>query len=91
MAIYTVVDGVFITHFISEDALSAGNIVTLVLGIVTSIALMLAVGANAAVARQLGECNEHEVKSTFVLIYIFRSVIGVIERKKHLESKNHLK
>lgn len=55
MSLYTIVDGVFVSRFVSTNALSSVNIVYPVINIVLGISVMLSMGSNAIVAKKMGE------------------------------------
>ncbi len=78
MSTYSVVDGVFVARFINEDALSAVNIVYPIINFVTALALMLATGANAIIARLMGERKNKEAKEFLTVIYIIGIIFGII-------------
>lgn len=52
MSLYTIVDGVFVSRFVSTNALSSVNIVYPVINIVLGISVMLSMGSNAIVAKK---------------------------------------
>ena len=55
ISLYTVTDGIFIGRFAGSDALAASNIVYPVINLVLGLAIMLASGGSALVAKNLGE------------------------------------
>ena len=54
-SIYSVVDGLFVSHLVGENALSAVNIVFPVSMILSAAGFMLGSGGSAVVARTMGE------------------------------------
>lgn len=78
MSLYTIVDGIFISRFVSTNALSSLNIVYPVLNIVMGIAIMLSAGSNAIVARKMGQGKFQESRETFTFIIVANIVIGLI-------------
>ena len=64
MSCYTITDGIFISRFLGDNALSAVNIVYPVINIVLAIGVMLATGGSAVVAKKMGEGKDDE-KITF--------------------------
>lgn len=78
MSMYTMVDGAFVSRFVSTDALSAVNIVYPLYSVVIAIAIMLATGGSAIIAKKLGENNNKEAKENFTLIILVGIIIGVI-------------
>ena len=53
MSCYTITDGIFISRFLGDNALSAVNIVYPVINIVLAIGVMLATGGSAVVAKTM--------------------------------------
>ncbi len=85
VSMYQMVDGVFVSNFVGENALSAINIVYPVPSIMIAIAIMLATGGSAVVAKNMGEGKVEEAKQNFSMIIgttffigILCSVIGII-------------
>ena len=78
MSIYTAVDGAFVGQMVSEDALSAINIVFPIFGVMWAIALMLATGSNAIIAFRLGEHRNEEARGFFTFIYILGIVVSLV-------------
>ncbi|SDZ26405.1 putative efflux protein, MATE family [Evansella caseinilytica] len=77
MSIYTMVDGIFIARYVSATALSAVNIFFPIYGLIIAIALMLGTGANAIIAKKIGENNANEAKENFTFIVICGAVLGL--------------
>ncbi len=77
-ATYTVVDGIFVSNFVNEDALAAVNIVTPIVLFIFAIGMMFAMGGSAVIARLLGEKKDVEARQFFSLIYLVGTVLGVI-------------
>lgn len=75
---YTTADGVFVSNFVCEDALSAINIVLPFICFSLALSLMLSAGSNAIIAKLLGEKKEEEARSFFSLIFIVGGVIGIV-------------
>lgn len=78
MSLYTSVDGAFVSRFVSEDALSAINIVFPIVSVIMAIGLMFATGSNAIIATRLGMGHENSARQFFTFIYIISFVIGII-------------
>lgn len=78
MSLYTMVDGVFVSNLIGENALSAVNIVYPVSSIIIAISIMFATGGGAIIARNMGEGKDDEAKKNFSLIVATGIVIGVV-------------
>ncbi len=77
MSMYTIVDGIFVSNFVSEQALAAVNIAFPMVLVAMAIGLMLAIGANAIIAKRMGEGKNEQARSFFTLIYIVGGVLGI--------------
>lgn len=78
MSMYQMVDGIFISNYVGENALAAINIVYPIPSIVLALSLMLAVGGSAIVAKKLGEEKLQEAREDFSLISLTGFIIGVL-------------
>ncbi|MGL5152828.1 MAG: MATE family efflux transporter [Clostridium sp.] len=76
MSLYTMVDGAFVSRFVSTDALSAVNIVFPLYSTVIALAIMLSAGSSAIIAKKLGENKIREAQENFTFIIIVGIVIG---------------
>ena len=70
ISLYTVTDGIFIGRFAGSDALAASNIVYPVINLVLGLAIMLASGGSALVAKNLGEGKTTAARRRFTLITV---------------------
>lgn len=77
MSLYTMVDGVFVSNLIGENALSAINIVYPVSSIIIAISIMLATGGGAIIARNMGEGKAQLAKENFSMITAVGIGIGI--------------
>ena len=77
MSLYTIVDGVFVSRFVSTNALSSVNIVYPVINIVLGISVMLSMGSNAIVAKKMGEGRPDSARETFTAIILLNIIIGL--------------
>ena len=77
-SLYTVIDGVFISKFVGENALSATNIVYPVINILIGIGVMFATGGSAIVAKYMGENKNEKARECFTIITISSIVVGII-------------
>lgn len=77
MSLYTIVDGVFVSRFVSTNALSSVNIVFPVINIVLGIAVMLSTGSSAIVAKKMGEGRPDSARETFSTIIFLNIVLGI--------------
>ncbi|MEG1931276.1 MAG: MATE family efflux transporter [Anaerovorax sp.] len=78
MAMYYVVDAIFVANFVGPKALAAMNIIYPICGIGWGISVMLAAGSSAIVAIKMGEGKKQEAKEKFSLICIVSIVLGLI-------------
>lgn len=68
MSLYTIIDGVFISRFLGDNALSAANIVYPVINILMAVGIMLATGGSAVVAKKIGEGKNKEAREDFSML-----------------------
>lgn len=78
MGIYTIVDTIFVSQFVNENALSALNIVCPVINVIVGLATMLATGGNAIIAKKMGKGQTYRANQDFTLIVFFGVTIGLI-------------
>lgn len=78
LSCYTIVDGVFISRFIGSDGLSGSNIVYPVINIIMAVGIMLATGASAIVAKELGEGKEKAALEHFTFITVISVIASII-------------
>lgn len=75
-ALYTVVDGVFISRAVGEDALAAVNIVFPAFNLLQGVGIMLATGGSAIVAHRLGAGDETGARRGFGLLTAVSALLG---------------
>ena len=78
ISLYTVTDGIFIGRYAGSEALAASNIVYPAINLVLGLAIMLASGGSALVARTLGEGNSRLASRRFTLIVCTAAVLGTL-------------
>ncbi|MFV0504782.1 MAG: MATE family efflux transporter [Lachnospirales bacterium] len=78
LSIYTIIDGIFISNFVSTTALSATNMVYPFISIVLAIALMLGSGGSAIVGKNLGEEKKKLARRRFTMIVFIAVILGII-------------
>lgn len=76
-AMYSMVDGIFVSKFVSVDGLSAINIVYPLINIVLGVSIMLACGGSAVIAKKLGEKQEEEARSYLSMFAITGILFGI--------------
>lgn len=76
-SIYSVVDGLFVSNLIGENALSAVNIMFPVAMIVGAVGFMLGSGGSAIVARTMGEGKQELANRYFTMIILCVLGLGI--------------
>ncbi len=75
---YIIVDGIFISQFVNEDALAAINIVFPIINLAMAFGMMMAFGANAIIGKLLGEGKPEKARSFFTAVYIICALWGAV-------------
>lgn len=78
MSLYTIVDGVFVSRYVSTNALSSINIVYPVINIVLGISVMFSTGSSAIVAKKMGEGRPESARETFTTIILLNIGLGLV-------------
>ena len=76
ISLYTVTDGIFIGRYAGSNALAASNIVYPTINIVLGLAIMLASGGSALVAKNLGEGEPEAARRRFTMLTIATAVFS---------------
>ena len=66
-AIYSITDGIFVGHFIGQEALAAVNLVMPLIMIITALADMVATGSSVRISILLGRNNHSEARRVFTV------------------------
>ena len=74
---YTIVDGIFVSNYVGNDALSGLNIAFPYLNLFYSFPIMLATGASAVVAIKMGEGDYILAKKNFSTVMLVGLIIGI--------------
>ena len=77
-ALYTIIDGIFISRYVGANALSATNIVYPLINILLGIGTMITAGGSAIVSKTLGEGREEDARNTFSFLAFISVVIGLV-------------
>lgn len=77
-ALYTIVDGIFVSRLVGTDALSSVNITYPCISIMIGIAIMFASGGSAVVATNIGEGKNQKACKNFTLIVISAFCISLV-------------
>lgn len=78
LSLYTIIDGVFVSRFVGQDALSAINITVPLMTLTWGVSVMFATGGSAIVAKKFGENKALEGKQNFSLIVVTSVIIALI-------------
>lgn len=78
LSLYTIVDGTFISRYVGTTALSAANIVYPAASIGMAIAIMIATGGNAIIARLMGENKYQEARASFSFLILVEITISIL-------------
>ena len=80
-AIYSITDGIFVGHFIGQEALAAVNLVMPIIMIITALADMVATGSSVRISILLGRNDHREANRVFTvclgLITAIATVFGL--------------
>ena len=77
-SLYTIVDGIFISNYVGTLALGALNIIFPFQCLCIGLAIMIATGGSAIVARYLGENENEKAKSLFTLFVVFEIFVAIL-------------
>lgn len=77
LSLYTIIDGVFVSRVVGQNALSAINIFLPLWVALNGIAVMFATGGSAIVAKNFGEGKPEQAKQHFSLIVAVTLAIGL--------------
>lgn len=78
MSLYTMVDGIFVSNFVSPEALAGLNIVIPALSILVSISVMISAGGSVVISRKLGEGKEKEAREDLSFLVLLTVVFGAV-------------
>ncbi|MDE6579622.1 MAG: MATE family efflux transporter, partial [Ruminiclostridium sp.] len=88
-SIYGVVDGIFVSNMVGEEAFTAVNFIMPVVMILSTTGFMFGTGGSALVAKLLGERKDRKANEVFSLIVyaavavgLVLAVIGIVFMKK---------
>ena len=78
IAVYQMVDGLFIERFVGDLAISAVNLYYPVVCLFIAVGIMIGTGGNAVIVRKVGEGKRKEAGETFSRIINFTILIGIL-------------
>lgn len=77
LSMYIIIDGMFVSRLIGTTALSAVNMFYPAICFEMAVAIMLATGGSAIIARKMGEGNLQEARGSFSFLIAVELVIGI--------------
>ncbi len=77
-ALYTITDGIFVGHFIGEEALAAVNLVMPLVMIITALSDMVATGSSVRISILLGKQKHEEANRVFTVCLTLITAISVV-------------
>lgn len=78
LSMYIIVDGMFIARLIDTTALSAANMVYPAISFEMAVAIMIATGGSAVIARKLGEGSILEARKDLSFLILVEVLLGVV-------------
>ena len=78
MSVYGIVDGFFVSNFVSKTAFAAVNLMMPVLMGVATIGFMIGTGGSAVVSKTLGEGDKVRANQYFTMLILFAFVISAV-------------
>lgn len=78
ISVYTIVDGIFVSNFVGDNAFTALNIVFPFCTVVIAIGTMFSTGSNAIISKKLGEGNVKGARESFSFLTSVAVVAGII-------------
>ena len=78
IAVYQMVDGLFIERYAGDMAISAINLYYPVISLVIAVGIMLGTGGNAVIVRKVGEGRHKEAGETFSRVMTFSILSGIV-------------
>ena len=90
LSMYIIIDGMFISRLLGTTALSSANMVYPAISFEMAIAIMIATGGSAIIARKLGEGKEKEAQNDLSFLIVTELLIGVIAAVSGILFINHI-
>ena len=78
IAVYQMVDGLFIERFVGDLAISAINLYYPIISLFIAVGIMIGSGGNALIVRKVGEGRRKEAGETFSRVISFTLLCGVL-------------
>ena len=77
IAVYQIVDGLFIERFVGPMAISAVNLYYPIISLFIAVGIMIGTGGNAVIVKKVGEGKRKEAGETFSRIMTFTVICGI--------------
>lgn len=78
LSLYIIVDGMFIARILGTTALSAANMIYPMICFEMALAIMLATGGSAIIARKLGEGKQEEARQNLSFLIVIEFLLGIL-------------
>ncbi len=78
ISLHSMAGSIYVGNFVSQDAMAAMNVVSPYFTAVVAVAVMFATGANAIIAKNLGEGKPMEAKEKLSYLYVVAMITGII-------------
>ena len=78
IAVYQMVDGLFIERYVGEMAISAINLYYPIISLFIALGVMIGTGGNAVIVRKVGEGKRKEAGETFSRVISFTVICGIV-------------
>ena len=78
IAVYQMVDGLFIERFVGELAISAVNLYYPIISLFIAVGIMIGAGGNAVIVKKVGEGKRKEAGETFSRVMTFTVLCGIV-------------
>lgn len=78
LSMYIIVDGMFISRLIDTTALASANMVYPAISFEMAVAIMIATGGSAIIARKMGEGKVEEARKILSFLIIVEIIIGIL-------------
>jgi len=78
IAVYQMVDGAFIEHYVGELAISAINLYYPIITFYIAVGVMIGTGGNAVIVKKVGEGKRKEAGQTFSRVISFTLLLGIL-------------
>ncbi len=78
IAVYQMVDGLFIERYVGEMAISAINLYFPIVSLFVAVGIMIGTGGNAVIVKKVGEGRHKEAGETFSRVMSFTVLLGIV-------------